>query len=515
MSNKKFIPQLEEDKVENILNNNDTETHDFDLSKGKKPALSSMNNILKTVKVKSAGTIPIEHIVQTADKLKLAIDLSKHDESIAFSLNMDTNNMMESDYPEQVPSKQEKEDRIKKMYLDPKQIADNLPTFDFGEFEEDYVYNHGDSNEDVDDIEFTEEDNNEENNPVSEEESNDTSSANDTKYPNCKIDYDTYIENAGIINIYIKNDVLIIYLSGKFMAENGNLGHISRLNIEACLQKVCRITGIEFNAQRVIELAHVYLCDICVDLYFKNKNDVEKAIRAFSSLFPLASNRYRIMKYSSHGLKLISKSKNVGSSLTIYAKSDILKRRGKHSRKLENYLHTIGELGRQRAEHTLRIECQMYKLHDIRALLNIPKREYRIVMLTDVLHSTATPILTRLASFEATEDILREKIWNYIEDEKNSDTQIRTAKLLLKKLAGERIAELTSENDFDIIKVKNHLIIEEDITDETFINSLITQIKSHLWNFLLYNKPKSIKIVLDVLDKIHSFYGRNSGGDNV
>ena len=220
------------------------------------------------------------------------------------------------------------------------------------------------------------------------------------------------------------------------------------------------------------------------------------------------------MKYTSHGLKIISKSKNVGSSLTIYSKSDILKLRGRRSRKLEHYLRTIGELGRKRAECTLRIECQMYKLSDMRTLLNIPKREAGVVMLTDVLNSTATPILKRLASFEATEDKLREKIWNYIEAEESAETPIRTAKLLRNRLASERIAELTRENDFDIARVKNHLVIEENIMDETFISSLITQIKSALWDFLLYNKPKSIKAVLEVIDRVYRFYGRNAGGDN-
>ena len=48
----------------------------------------------------------------------------------------------------------------------------------------------------------------------------------------------------------------------------------------------------------------------------------------------------------------------------------------------------------------------------------------------------------------------------------------------------------------------------------TLINSLTTEIKSNLWNFLLYNKPKSIKIVLDIIDKVYNFYGRNTDDNN-
>lgn len=510
------IPQLEEFKVENVLNDKDPETHDFDLSKGKKPALSSMKTMLKVLNKNLSSKVQIGSFIQFFDKLKFSIDLRQFGEEIDFQLNMGTNNMVESDKPDRVPSKQEEDERLEAMFSNVELEEQTPPVFDFDEFEEDYVYDYGDLNEEVDNIEFTEEYNTEEENPVSEEENNDTTGSGDINiYPNCKISYFMYSRNAGIINIYIKNDVLIIYLSGKFMAGNDSLGYLTNENAEDFLEKVCRITGMRFNIQRALELAHVYLADVCVDLLFKNNTDVEKAVRAFSSLFPFASNRYRILKYSSHGLKIVSKSKNVGSSLTIYAKSDVLKLRGRRSWKIQDYLGTIGELGRRRAEHTLRIECQMYKLSDMRTLLNIPKREARVVLLTDVLNSTATPILKRLASFEATEDKLREKIWNYIEAEESSETPIRTAKLLRNRLASERIAELTRENDFDITRVKNHLVIEEDITDETFISSLITQIKSGLWDFLLYNKPKSIKIVLDVIDRVYRFYGRNAGGDNV
>lgn len=512
----KVIPQLEEFKVENVLNNKDPETHDFDLSKGKKPALSSMKTMLRTLDNNLSSTIQPYSFVQLFDKLKFAIDLRKFEKEIDFQFNAETNNMVESDNPEKVPSKQEADERLRAMYLKPKPEEPMPSEFDIDEFEEGFAYDYGDLNEGVENIEFTEEDNTEDTNPVNDTEIYDTThTENSNSYPNCKIRYELYKSTAGIINIYIKNDVLIIYLSGKFMSEQGGLGYLTTNNIEDCLKKVCKITGMDFDIKRAVEVAHTYLCDVCIDIYFENKSHVERAIRAFSSLFPLASNRYRILKYTSHGLKLISKSKNVGSSLTVYSKTDVLKTYGKRSQKLASYQRTIGELGRKRATHTLRIECQMYKLNDMRLLLNIPKKESRVVMLTDVLNSTATPILARLAAFEANEEKLRDEIWNYIEAEENANTSIRTAKLLQRRLAAERIAELTRENDFDIIKVKNHLIIEENITDETFINSLITEIKSGLWDFLLYNKPRSIKIVIDVIDKTHRFYGRNAGGDDV
>ena len=502
---------LEENKIENVSDDKDLETHDFDLAEEKKPALSSMKANLRILDSRYARTVPIGSSVQLFDKLKIAIDLKLNAEKIDFSLNNESSAMSLSDKPEKVPSRQEENEQLQAMSLTPAIELKEYPDIDISDIEDDFTYQFGDYNKNFDNTEFIEEDNTEVKNLINEEEIRDTTNSSDMNlYQNCKISYDVYRENAGIINIYIKNDVLIIYLSGKFMAETGSLGYITRDNIEACLERVCQITGMSFDIQKAIEVAHVYLCDVCVDINYKNTKDVHKAIRAMSSLFPLASNRHRILKYSTHGLKLVSKSKNAGSSLTVYSKEDVLSERGMYSRKRENYLRRIGELGGTRAKHTLRIECQIYKLNDMRVLLEIPKRHAGIVMLSDVLNSTATPIIKRLNAFGASETVLRDKIWNYIETEENNNTPIKTKRLLDKRLAAERVAELSRENGFDITKVKNHIITEYDINDESLIGSLIPYIKTDLWNFLLYNKPKAIKIVIDLLDRIYQFYGRNT-----
>lgn len=502
---------LAENEIGNISDDKDHETHDFDLTKEKKPALSSMKANLRILDSRYSSTVPVGSFVQLFDKLKIAINLKQDGEYIEYSSGVESGAMSLSDKPEKVPSKQEENEQRQAMYLTPNIELKEHPNIDISDIEEDYAYQFGDYNKNFDNIEFIEEDNTETKNLISEEEIKDTAnSSNMNLYPNCKISYDVYRENAGIINVYIKNDVLIIYLSGKFMAETGSLGYITRDNIEACLERVCQITGMSFDIPKAIEVAHVYLCDVCIDIHYKKTKDVHKAIRAMSSLFPLASNRHRILKYSTHGLKLVSKSKNAGSSLTLYSKEDVLSERGMYSRKRENYLRRIGELGGTIAKHTLRIECQIFKLNDMRVLLDLPKRQAGIVMLSDVLNSTATPILKRLKAFDASEIIFRDKIWNYIETEENNNTPIKTKRLLDKRLAAERVAELLRENDFDITKVKNHIITEFEINDVSLIGSLVTHIKTDLWNFLLYNKPKAIKIIIDLLDRVYQFYGRNT-----
>ena len=231
MKNKKiekFTPQLEEDNVENILNNKDPETHDFDLSSGKKPALSSMKSMLKILDSNLSSTVQVGSFIQLFDKLKFSINLKQHGEDIEFQLNSNSNNMVESDIPDKVPTKQEYDEHLARMYLNPTKSFKVEPDIDFREIEEGLSYALGDNNEDFDNIEFTEDDNNEEENLVSENEVIDTTNTDNLNiYPNCKILYEIYSRTAGIINIYIKNDVLIIYLSGKFMAERGSLGYLT------------------------------------------------------------------------------------------------------------------------------------------------------------------------------------------------------------------------------------------------------------------------------------------------
>ena len=50
--------------------------------------------------------------------------------------------------------------------------------------------------------------------------------------------------------------------------------------------------------------------------------------------------------------------------------------------------------------------------------------------------------------------------------------------------------------------------------NENTIKGLIPYIKDSYWSFLLYRKPKAIKRVICLLDKIHIYYGRKAGSQN-
>lgn len=485
---------------------NPDETNDFDLTPEKKPALSSMKHNLMDLDKRLAMTVPVGNFVQQFDKLKIAIDL-KYWEAIGFNFDLDTSNMFKCVSPEKPDTWADERKRIQKhneellemyesSYLIAEQNPEAIPEF-----------------EDLDEFEETEE----------EKETFKESShrLNVKRFSNCKIKYSARTVNRtqGLNNVYIKNGYLFICVTGKFMGTRESLGYITRNNIAEVLEKVQKLAGFRFNAENFLTRAIVYICHLCIDLI---SIDIAKDIDALSCLFPLSTDQHVIRKYGRHGLQLKSKAKNAGSSLVFYNKlieieHNLLRLLNKIN--FENPENPI-TLEQLRARYNypknidliLRVELQIYKLHDMRALLNIPEREAGKVYLTDVLNSTATPILSRFEVFGATEEILKEKIAGYVENAEQTQTEIRTYEELRNRLAGERIATMLKDNGYDIHGLISDFKVEYDLDNASLLNNLTTYVKKDLWDFLLYRKPKAIKRVLNILDKVHDYYGR--GADN-
>ncbi len=490
------------------------ETNDFDLTPEKKPALSSMKHNLMDLDKRLAATVPMGNFVHQFDKLKISIDL-RYWQAIGFEFDLEASNMFRCVSPEKPDTWADERKRIKKhdeelmeQYESSYLVAEQNPVT-VPEFEELDEFFEADSEEE---FEETEE----------EKEAFKKSHRLVVKhFPNCKIKYSARTENRtqGLNNVYIKNDYLFICVTGKFMGTSESLGYITRNNIIEVLEKVQRLAGFRFNAESFLSRAIVYICHLCIDLITTDK---PKDIDALSCLFPFSTDQHAIRKYGRHGLQLKSKAKNAGSSLVFYDKLVEVKCRLQpllnkiNIENPENPITMEQLMARynypQNLDSILRVELQIYKLHDMRILLDIPEKEPRKVYLTDVLNSTATPILTRFEVFGATEQILRDKIWGYIENAERPQTEIRTYRELKDRLAEERLALLLIDNRHDIPKLKSYLKVEYGIDNEALINSLTTHIKDDLLNFLLYKKPKAIKRVLNILNKVHIYYGR--GADN-
>lgn len=293
------------------------------------------------------------------------------------------------------------------------------------------------------------------------------------------------------------------------MASEGYLGKINRKNVRKCLQKILNLHVVDFNIEKFLEVAQIYSCDTCVDIDFGSKEKVKNIIEGVSSLFPLTSNIHRIYKYRSSGLLLTKKAKNNGETLTFYHKGEELtyKNGGR-------YQHTIGPTGIEVAKKTLRVEEKLYKLENIREAFNIKREEHAVVRLIDVLNSKEKPIIKAFKKFGADPKELKNRIYGWLEKEPKIDSGI-SEKSLADVLLAERFVELLKENDYDITRTRNHIKTEySGLASESTIkkfNSLANS-RDYIMNFLIYRKPKSITIVLELLSKIYAYCGMVFGG---
>lgn len=342
-----------------------------------------------------------------------------------------------------------------------------------------------------------------------EEFSEDTSNLQSdctTHVPNCQICKDIYTNTIGILNLYIQNGILYIYLSGKFMTSKGYLGGINKNNIRECLEKVIELDLVRFDIDIFLKNAVVYICDEFIDIQVK-PSQVKQYIRALSAFSPLCGNKYNLSKYSSTGLQFKKKANTVGSSFLIYDKYTEITD-GRNSKPKTNiYGRILEDNNFSLAEGILRFETKMYKLDDMRRLLNIPKKDTQKVYLTDVLNTKSKCALIMLEVFSADEETLKDKLLGYTE---NPDNIKFTKKMLIFKLACQRVASLLQENNNDLVIVKNTLITEFGIENESLINQLITELKKYYFDFIIYKKPRSIKKLIELRKLISNAYMEQS-----
>ena len=474
---------------------NNDENYDFNLDKQKPLAKSGIEKLCKTIgnNIQNIKT-PFYH--QNYDRLKIWVDLRKFYGKIDFYLFKE--NMLLCNNPEERPSKAA--DRLIKAETVTTNLKKrNANTLDDEDIEIFDLSPIGIDNESNDfDFIIDEE--------VSEAESQRNETNRENLYPNCRISYKKYTDTVGINNIYIKNDILVIDITGRIMAEEGILGCINKGNINECLSKIIDLDLFLFDRDCFIEYANVYLCDACIDLEYENVN---KVINGLSSFMPIATADYRVTKYGSHGIQVISKAQKYGNTLCIYNKYQELKAHSNHGYRTPHYVSIIGTSGMEIAKHTLRIECKMFRLQDIRSLLEISSEYKGIVRLKDVLESKAKPILNRFDKFRIKEENIKERLFAYNNDLTSSEETITSHELFVKRLAAERIAEIIKENIAGgISQVKTALVIEYGIQNENFISDLLPIIRSIFLDFILYRKPKSTRITVDLLNDINNFYGR-------
>jgi len=503
------------------------ETHNFDLKAQKKPRRSTLYKQLK-IADSLLNAENKQNTVIEFDRIKFAVNLNKYGRYINFEII----NLEETKYPYLTPYKREvmKHKELLYKYINvnehnlnpdneqiPVETSNNRFNIEeniFDENDEDILDElENKLNEDEEDESGYFIDLYKKIQEASSEERNErileAKEEYDFIHKNYAIDYDTYKNTIGLNDVVVKHRTLMIDVTGKFMASAGNLGKIHVNNINELLQKLIDLHLVKFDINKLIEVAHVYSVDVCVDIDCGNKEKVQNIIEGVSSLFPIATSLHQIYKYGRNGLLLTRKKRHNGEALTFYHKGEELSYRNNG-----NYQNTIGTVGVELANKTLRLEYKLYQLENIRSVLDIKSKDFAIVRLSDVLNSTEKPLLKALKSFEAEPNVLKERIYGWYQNEQDIDNGI-SEKSLTDILLAERYVELLVENNYDIIKTRNHIKTEYSglVSKDTIkkFNTLANS-RDYIMNFLIYRKPKSVTIILELLKKVYEYYGMDVGG---
>lgn len=461
------------------------ETNVFDLAPEKPPARSTYLSHVKDLDNRIKATATTVPIFNNFDRLKLCVDLKLHASDIEF----ENISLVDIENPEK--QKSFVEARIENYRLMKVAGMKSEPT----------IFS-ADSNSDLYDNPF---DDLLEDYALKEQEEDLPVRKGNNIYPNCGVKQE--LLPMGLNAIYIKNDYFVIDFSGKWMAEAGCLGYINIHNIVQCLIKVRECKYVNFNVGKLIDVATVRICDVTLDLRTTIQN---KFIKAMSAMYPTIAERFQMYNYKNDGMIIRSRAKDVGMSFCMYDKGRELSDK-RHN--FYSYLMAIGEEGSKLANEILRLEVHLWRLDDMREILELPVQKKYEVSLSDVLKSKSPAVLNVFKRYKLTEEILRDEIKGFTDEYLTSPQNEAQVTDLL---AGMGVMSLFGSQAFNIRSLRDMLAVEFELEDdEKMLKKLNRIIRDSMENFILYNKPKSIKKVLELLDLIHQAYGRILGGEKV
>ena len=446
----------------------------IDLTLGKPPANSTYQTHVRNLNKRIAQTASSIPTYNNFDRLKICVDLRLYAKQIKFEIV----SMHETQHPDKHTSYVQKDIAVKRQI----QVISNSPASTAILNEDDFL--------ESDSIDESGE-------PLQKREGK-------NEYPNCGISQERL--PTGLNAIYIKDDYFIVDITGKWMAEEGNLGLISIHNIIPALKKVLNQRYVSFNVASALKIATVRLCDVTMDVETLKQN---KLIAAVSSLSPTFKPSYDTHTYKNGGLIIKGTAQNTGMSFTMYNKGKELEDK-RHS--YQTYLSTIGEIGLEKARNTLRLEAHLYRLKDIREILEIPNKESYQVLLEDVLRSKKPAILNVLKKYQMTEEILKDKILGF------TDTYLsnpQSADEVRDLLAGIGLMTVLLKQEDMYRATRDFLVNNFRLEDnETIMKNLSKNMQECFYNFNFYFRAPSIRDVLELLDLIHRSYGRNSRDNN-
>ena len=470
----------------------DVKTNDFNLDKEKTPALSTLRTQIKTamslIKTKGVTLVRIEF-----DRLRIGINLGVWGSKIKFADYA----MEDVENPKEPPS-----------YLNKNE--GNTPTRRSFIHEED-----NDEEYDISDL-FGSEEEYQEYLEIEQQKKESGTEPEPEPEPDIfsdfsikrRIRYDDYKGLVGLNNMFLFKGYFVVDITGKWMADSGVLGSLHRDNIREALQKVIELGIVNFNIDEFIRHAQVFICDVVVDIQLESQKRVSKHIDGISSFCPIPTNRYNIAKYGRHGLMLKPKAQKAGFSLVIYSKGQELDYSYRRTTKATLYTDMIGDTGVELAEKTLRFELKLFSLASIRKNLDIAMDEVRIVRLTDVLNCTVPVLLKQIELFTGKPEQLLERL-NWLQNIETTTDDLTLNEIFI----AERFIEILRDNNFDINIARSHIRTEyANATDKELEEfTRLANIRRNILTFLVYRKPKSVTIMLDILCRLQNYYSGEAG----
>lgn len=446
----------------------DVETNDFDLQPQKRAAKSTIKtqiNNLSKIKEKRA-LLTESKINPTFDRLKFGIDLEKYGKEIEFRVGKE---LKAAAYPYLPPYEQKR--RMKGFKNNKAGSVNKYQEYD--------------------------------------EEINSLPISKNKIYPNLSISYRMYQKSLGINNVYIMNNKLVIDITGKLMADYGDLGLLHIDNIKDALIKLQELGLFSFNIEKFLKRANYYLGDYTLDLYLQNPETVNRIIKAMSSYYPLYSNTHSLSKYKRHGLFYRRKAEEAGKALSVYDKGEELSHNYANPDKRVIYTDKIGEEGEYIAKRTLRLELHLSKLESTRKALGLKDKGYGYIPLLDVLTSKKPVILDELWEIGIRENKIYDALTCYEpnEDILSDDEVFSSEEAFKKMLITERLCTIIQENNYDFSRCKDYILTEYNIKLDSILADKITpMLRDNLYYFLSFRRPKTQTLIIILLTRICDIY---------
>ncbi len=270
------------------------------------------------------------------------------------------------------------------------------------------------------------------------------------EFPNAKPFFNKDDLRLGLVHMYFNNGDFIVSISGKIVSSEGNLGLITRNNIDEALN-VIKSTGlIDFNNNAFIARAEVLSTHVTNDLL---TDDINSDLKSFSSFLPLRTDRYCVLNYGNSGYEILARGKQSKQTpnyqFCIYNKGAEIREHRQRS-----YIKRIGARGMDIANNTIRMELRLRNFPAIRKFL-APNRKKGTLTLNELLACEQRPVIQMLSLLNITAESLKEARGKYITmvEEDTCPTQAEFERM-------HGLIRLLELHEYDLSKVRSYIEVE-------------------------------------------------------